>query len=39
MAPSATLQGFDGHGIRAPAPVPTSGVASIGLESSVGLVM
>ncbi|GKB85712.1 hypothetical protein Tco_0957984 [Tanacetum coccineum] len=37
MAPSAMLQGFDGHGIRAPAPAPTSGVASIGLEASLRL--
>ncbi|GJS87331.1 hypothetical protein Tco_0769967 [Tanacetum coccineum] len=39
MAPSAMLQGFNRHGIRAPAPAPTSGVASIGLEASLGLNM
>ncbi|GJS70245.1 hypothetical protein Tco_0703086 [Tanacetum coccineum] len=37
MAPSAMLQGFDGHGIRAPAPAPTSSVAFIGLEASLRL--
>ncbi|GKE46741.1 hypothetical protein Tco_1477999 [Tanacetum coccineum] len=35
MAPSAMLQGFDGHGMRALDPAPTSGIASIGLEASL----
>lgn len=39
MAPSAMLQGFDGHGIRAPAPAPTSGVTSIGFEYSIGFIL
>nr|GEZ74214.1 hypothetical protein [Tanacetum cinerariifolium] len=32
MAPSAMLQGFDGHGMRAQDPAPTLGIASIGVS-------